>query len=84
MLSNSYWNFGDGVLSSTMSPVHVFPDTGDYNVQLVISNSFGCIDTIIQNIHVGPSLDPVSSFSYSIVNCEQEVILTSTALMIVL
>ncbi|MBP9083175.1 MAG: PKD domain-containing protein [Bacteroidia bacterium] len=80
MLSNSYWNFGDGVLSSTMSPVHVFPDTGDYNVQLVISNSFGCIDTIIQNIHVGPSLDPVSSFSYSIVNCEQEVILTSTSL----
>ncbi|MBK8413641.1 MAG: PKD domain-containing protein [Bacteroidetes bacterium] len=47
LISNANWNFGDGVSISTMSPTHTYPDTGNYNVQLIVSTVFGCVDTFI-------------------------------------
>ena len=41
---NSYkWYFGDGDSSSLFQPIHVYPDTGIYNVRLIVSDSTGCV-----------------------------------------
>ncbi len=43
------WNFGDGSTSTLQNPVHTYTNYGNYNVTLVVTNSFGCTDTIIKN-----------------------------------
>ena len=44
------WNFGDGMASTDVSPVHTYAADGTYTVQLVISNG-SCSDTITQTIN---------------------------------
>jgi len=39
------WNFGDGNIDSTMSPVHTFEEEGDFEVLLTVTDAEGCIDT---------------------------------------
>lgn len=43
-----YWNFGDQTFSDLVPPIHhVFPQIDTvYNVRLLVSNEFGCIDSI--------------------------------------
>jgi gliding motility-associated-like protein len=51
------WNFGDfGDLTSdtTQNPQHAYLDTGYYNVQLIVTNIFGCTDTIDKFVRVRP------------------------------
>jgi len=44
--NNSWlWNFGDGTTSTQQNPNHTFPSSGNYNVSLIVTNSFGCRDT---------------------------------------
>ncbi|MEI9933434.1 MAG: PKD domain-containing protein [Ferruginibacter sp.] len=40
------WNFGDGSTSINPSPSYLYTGSGNYNVQLIAINSFGCNDTI--------------------------------------
>jgi gliding motility-associated-like protein len=53
---NAYtWTFGDGSsTSSEVNPVHVYADTGSFVTQLVVVNSYGCRDTILRTIEIGP------------------------------
>jgi hypothetical protein len=44
------WNFGDGQTSTQQNPTHVFTNSGTYGVTLIVTNSFGCIDTLLQNV----------------------------------
>ena len=46
------WSFGDGNFSSLLNPTHTYSDTGSYNVQLVVSTQFGCIDTATLSVYV--------------------------------
>jgi gliding motility-associated-like protein len=51
--STYFWDFGDGTTSTLQNPpLHVFPDTGCYNVMLVMNNPNACNspDTIIKKI----------------------------------
>ncbi len=46
------WNFGDPSTGSNdsstdVNPTHEYSDTGTYNVQLIVINDNGCVDTII-------------------------------------
>ncbi len=63
-----YWNFGDGLSgqnnSSTDSdPTHNYSSIGSstqaYNISLVATNSFGCIDSLSQNINLNQIPDAV-------------------------
>jgi PKD repeat protein len=36
------WNFGDGNSSILQNPCHVYINTGEYNVTLIVTNSNGC------------------------------------------
>ncbi|MFH1320337.1 MAG: PKD domain-containing protein [Bacteroidota bacterium] len=40
------WNFGDGGTDTVQNPVHVYATAGNYTVTLIITNDYGCTDTI--------------------------------------
>jgi len=45
-----YWNFGDNSTDGTYNPIHVYENSGLYNVVLVSENVFGCRDTLPKSI----------------------------------
>jgi len=49
-----YWNFGDGSTDSVQNPAHIYQDTGNYQIQLSITNQYGCIDQATQSIYIEP------------------------------
>lgn len=51
---DSQWFFQDGTASTDFSPTHTFTDTGTYYVLLVITNSAGCIDSVIYPVIAYP------------------------------
>ena len=57
------WTFGDGSTSTDQNPIHVYEDTGYFNITLVVWNN-GCPDTItfIDYIHINP---PIANFVVS-------------------
>jgi len=42
------WDFGDGSTSTMENPDHVYTNTGNYQVTLIVTNSTGCTDTIVR------------------------------------
>ncbi len=46
------WEFGDGISSSSYEPYHEYPDTGSYDVSLIVKNGFGCSDTLSKPVRV--------------------------------
>ncbi len=60
------WNFNDSAsgtnnASTLTSPSHYFASGGDYNISLIIENSFGCADTLSKKIKI--SQKPSASFN---------------------
>jgi PKD repeat protein len=58
------WNFGDpasGVMntSTAQNPEHIYTSAGGYSVQLIVTSSVGCKDTLIRQIvvHSPPPVD---------------------------
>lgn len=47
-----YWDFGDGDTSGSQNPSHVYLLDGSYVVTLIITDQFGCMDTITDVILV--------------------------------
>ncbi|MFM7728509.1 MAG: PKD domain-containing protein, partial [Flavobacteriales bacterium] len=39
------WNFGDGTSSTAAAPSHQYNSTGTFNVSVILTSGFGCIDT---------------------------------------
>ncbi len=46
------WDFGDGGTSTQTNPLHTFASGGTYMVQLTISDSIGCVDSVLQTVQV--------------------------------
>lgn len=46
------WLFGDGAISHSQHPNHVYQQTGIYNIELIIKSLNGCMDTTQQSIIV--------------------------------
>jgi gliding motility-associated-like protein len=57
------WDFGDGNASTDQSPEHLFTGFGVQNIQLIVTNASGCVDTLQQSVEVFDN--PVASFSFS-------------------
>lgn len=55
-ISNYSWDFGvsgtNTDVSNNPSPFYTYPDTGIYNVQLIVNDTSGCADTSYHNIHI--------------------------------
>jgi PKD repeat protein len=60
--SNS-WNFGDATTSTVASPSKTYTAAGNYTVKLVITNSFGCKDSVTNAITIFAK--PVPAFTAS-------------------
>ena len=48
------WDFGDGNTDTVINPNHQYASTGTYTVQLVVTDSVGCQDSLSQQITVDP------------------------------
>ncbi len=55
------WNFGDGSNSISQNPSHTYTASGTYSVTHIVSNGFGCKDSVQHTILVNPL--PVANFS---------------------
>jgi len=51
-ISEWLWDFGDGTTSTEQNPVHNYSNSGNYQVSLQVTNSFGCIDDSVRNISI--------------------------------
>lgn len=66
--STYYWNFGDGLTSTSQNPSHTYASAGAYNVLLLVNNQSNpaCIDTVMQSVNVtGIACVANSNFSLS-------------------
>jgi gliding motility-associated-like protein len=55
------WAFGDGSpINNSQGPSHIYNQTGVYHPILVVTNNFGCKDTISKEVTIYP--DPTVSF----------------------
>ncbi len=56
------WDFGDGTNSGSQNPDHDYGSAGTYSVELIVSNSAGCYDTVTKNVTIFPL--PTADFNY--------------------
>ncbi|MEI6436135.1 MAG: PKD domain-containing protein, partial [Bacteroidota bacterium] len=68
VLTNWNWNFGDptsGVsnTSTAQNPTHIFSGSGAFIVRLIITNSNGCVDSVLNGKTVTVNVAPVAIFS---------------------
>ena len=66
-LSSWSWSFGDNTNSIAQNPQHAYTSFGNFNVQMIVTSSNGCVDTVIKPVTVYPL--PTPSFNASIA-CE--------------
>lgn len=70
-VQSSYWQFGDGDTSSSVSPVHTYSVTGKYTVQLKVVSEAGYADVISKSIIVAvpaiASFNSATSFGTNII-----------------
>lgn len=43
------WSFGDGNTTTTATPVHAYSKTGSYTIKLVVTDKYGCKDSLTKN-----------------------------------
>ncbi len=46
------WDFGDGNTSAISSPTNIYAATGQYNVKLKVTDSYGCSDSLTRNLYI--------------------------------
>lgn len=77
-ISTWLWDFGDGSsLNTTQNPTHIYIGAGIYNVALLVSNSVGCADTIIQPVQV--FFNPTAGFTHTDVCFGDSIYFTNTS-----
>ena len=55
---NYTWSFGDGSnQTSQTNPSHTYLVDGSYDVMLHVSNTYGCVDSIVNSISINPVPD---------------------------
>ena len=62
-LTNSNWDFDDSNLSTSLSPSHTYSQPGVYNVELIVTNSNGCMDTTYNTVEIFDK--PIADFSFT-------------------
>lgn len=66
-ITNWDWDFGDAGNSTAQDPTHGYSAAGDYDVQLIVTSSLGCVDSItkVQVVKIAPvaQIGPVDACS---------------------
>ncbi|MBS1564440.1 MAG: PKD domain-containing protein, partial [Bacteroidetes bacterium] len=58
------WRFGDGQQSAAIGPSHNYQAEGRYDIQLIVTDRYGCIDSIQRTQYIG-IFNPQAVFSIS-------------------
>jgi len=58
-----HWSASDGYTDTTFNFNHVFPGPGQYNVEMIVTNSANCIDTVTTVVDVFEN--PVASYGFN-------------------
>jgi gliding motility-associated-like protein len=61
------WDFGDGSTSDLNDPIHTYLDFGSYTTKLIVTDSWGCVDSTQKLVNVYEP--PVAQFSWSDTSC---------------
>jgi gliding motility-associated-like protein len=65
-----YWEFGvPGATSTEFEPTFTYPDTGTYDVKLVVNRGSTCPDSIIRSVKIFPSF--ATDFKDTGLNCPE-------------
>jgi PKD repeat protein len=61
------WDFGDGsdLVYDEFEYAHVYQDTGDYRVRLVVTSADGCLDTTYRTVRVWPDFNILLPTAFS-------------------
>lgn len=51
------WDFGDGQTSNIQNPIHQYAQSGTYDVQLLVQDSYGCLDSITLDDYITVLID---------------------------
>ncbi|MEX0966608.1 MAG: PKD domain-containing protein [Bacteroidia bacterium] len=62
------WRFGDGSTATGATETHTYTSAGSYLVDLIVTNSFGCMDSMQQTLVVIDA--PIADFSVTGTICE--------------
>lgn len=46
------WDFGDGIISYTENPSHIYTKPGEFNVHLQVKTQHGCTDTLSKTVKI--------------------------------
>ncbi len=60
----SFWLFGDGNTSTSTTPAHIYNTVGNYTVKLIITDSFGCKDSMTRVDYIKVQ-KPTAAFTMS-------------------
>ncbi|MFH0867373.1 MAG: PKD domain-containing protein [Bacteroidota bacterium] len=77
--STSYWEFGDGNISTLTDPWHIYTTEDTFTVMLVVTNSALCTDTAYQEIYIIPTTADVAVTD--VVTLQQGEFLTVSAII---
>jgi large repetitive protein len=57
------WDFGDGGISVIQNPSHTYGAIGFFDIELIVTSAFGCMDSLTQQIEVREP--PVADFAFA-------------------
>ncbi len=46
------WDWGNGQISLGLQPTYKYPASGTFNAKIIVTSSFGCIDTMVKTVTV--------------------------------
>ncbi len=58
------WDFGDGVKSNQVNPIHSYINPGKYSVQIISVSNYNCIDTLSQSNIAYVRKKPTADFTF--------------------
>ena len=61
-VSSYFWQFGDGETSTDSNPYNFYDEPGAYTVTLIVTNQFGCTDTLSVDSAVVAFPQPTAAF----------------------
>ncbi|NTW32519.1 MAG: PKD domain-containing protein, partial [Bacteroidetes bacterium] len=70
VISNWYWDFGDGGYSVLQNPTHTYNASGTYTVYLVVKDANGCQNKYIKSNYIKVNSTTVANFTSSMTDCD--------------
>lgn len=52
LIDESQWHFGNELSSTDLNGITTYTQSGNYNIQLIVTSPFGCVDSLTQSITV--------------------------------